>query len=160
MFFGEKHLRFSSKKRCISTGFCDVEKKHSCRIFVFFSSPALPLRCVPGKGAQKGPAISMKSLVNHIAQHKYLRTLSTYGRERFHRLCLGSLPCPRRSWKMVTWKEYPERWARPRSQAKVGESWMFFFWGVRVENHSEYLSIQPIIQKTCIYIMIKNFGES
>lgn len=43
---------------------------------------------------------------------------------------------------------------------KSGGKLDVFFWGVRVENHSEYLSIQPIIQKTCIYIMIKNFGES
>lgn len=107
---------------------CNVEKKTNLSIF-FLLSPALPLRCVPGKGAQKGPTISMKSLVNHIAQHKCLSTLSTYGCEHFHRLCLGSLPCPRRSWKMVTWKEYPERWARPRSQAKVGSLDVFFFLG-------------------------------
>ena len=81
MFFWEKHLRFSSREKVQKHGqrFVTWKKNTLVEFLFFFSSPALPLRCVPGKGAQKGPTISMKSLANHIAQHEYLITLSTYG---------------------------------------------------------------------------------
>ena len=80
VFLGETSEIFKQGKGAEARStVCDVEKNTLVEFLFFFSSPALPLRCVPGKGAQKGPTISMKSLVNHIAQHEYLITLSTYG---------------------------------------------------------------------------------
>ena len=88
----------------------DTEKKTLADIFFLLCQ-----RCVPGKGAQKGPKNFMNSLVNHVAQHEYHSTLSTYGCEPSP-FVFGQSSLSRPLWKMVTWKEYPERWARPTSQ--------------------------------------------
>ena len=87
----------------------------------------------------------MKSLVNHIAQHEYLITLSTYGLQAL--MEDGYL------------EGVPREVGTSEISGKSGVQRMFLFQG---ENWKPFILILKYTthHSENMYLMIKNFGES